>query len=155
MHQTAREREVQCTEQSGVQCTERSEVQGTERRKVQCTEGEERCNAPEEERCNAPKEERCNAPRGERCNAPRERRRERRRRREAQCAEREGNGRSKSGTHRKGDFSAARPESGSDGGESTFREKYLLCPPYLAEDRPCLTLGRVGVSRHVRVADRR
>ena len=38
--------------------------------------------------------------------------------------------------------------------ESTFRQKYMLYLLYLAEGRPCLTLGLVGVSRHVRVADR-
>ena len=129
MHQT-REREVQCTEQSG----------------VQCTESERGCNAPREK--GAMHRERKGA-------MHRERERERRRKGEAQCAERGGKRKEQNRHSPEGDFSSARPESGSDGGESTFREKYLLCPPYLAEGSPCLTLGLVGVSRHVRVADRR
>ena len=166
-------------EQPAVQCTQRRrEVQGTGQRRWCNAPGKAWCNAPDgRERevqcteqsvvqCTVPRENGCNAPRRERVQCTeRERERvqctERKARRaargEAQCAGRGESGKGGGANRHSPEdvFSTTRPESGSDEGEPTFREKYMLCPPYLAEGSPCLTLGLVGVSRHVRVADRR
>ena len=77
-----------------------------------------RCSAPNKAGCNAPREKECNAPREKGVQrTERERREERRReRRNALNAERAEKGEGENRHSLEDDFSAARPESGSDGG---------------------------------------